>query len=62
MLDEAASILVFVESCSVAHIFGYHLPYLGIDEKRMVGVTRHVQEEGLRNLLSQRPIPSLFPR
>jgi len=62
MSDEAASPLVFTESCLGAHILGYHLTYLGIDEKRMIGVTRHVQTEGLRNLLSQRPVLSLFPR
>ena len=58
MLDEATSPLVFVESCLIAHILGYHLAYLGIDEKGMIGVARHVQKEGLRNLLSQRPILS----
>lgn len=62
MLDEAASPLAFVESCLGAHILGYHLAYSGIDEKGMIGVTRHVQTEGLRNLLLQRPILSLFPR
>jgi hypothetical protein len=62
MLDEAASPLVFVESCSVVVILGYHLAYLGIGEKRMIGVTRHVQTEVLRNILWQRPILSLFQR
>jgi len=62
MLDEAASPLVFTESYSVALTFGYHLAYLGIVEKGMIGETRHLQAEGLRKLLSQRPILSLFPR
>ena len=54
MLDETVSPLVIVEGRSIALILGYHLAYLGIDEKRLRGVTWHVQMEILRNLLSQR--------